>query len=299
VQPVRSTLIRQWLVLPATLASVLCAPSSSYSQVSKPLRDITYATVDGRDLRLDLYLPAGVPNPPLLVWVHGGAWWRGTKEEDVPVRFVTSGFALASVDYRLSGEARFPAQIYDIKAAIRFLRGNAISYGYDVGRIAIGGESAGAHLAALVGTTSGDAELEGRVGTYLNQSSAVRAILDYFGPTNLMTILPQSTPWGLSVRAPALQKLLGAPPDSAPALATLASPVAHVDDRDPPLLIYHGDQDPQVPINQSHELQGAYEEHGLIVFFDVIHGAEHGGDIFYDQQHTERAAQFLMQVLGH
>ncbi|MBI4500775.1 MAG: alpha/beta hydrolase [Gemmatimonadetes bacterium] len=278
------------------LLLVTCIPTLQ-AQSARTIKDITFARVDGRDLKLDLYLPEGIRHPPLLVWVHGGAWWRGSKDEP-PVAFVSSGFALASVEYRLSGEARFPAQIFDIKAAVRFLRAKATTYGYRVDRIAIGGESAGAHLAALVGVSNGEKELEGSVGTNLTESSSVQAILDYYGASNLQTILPQSTPWGLSVRVPALQKLLGAHPDSRPALAKLASPVTHVDDGDPPLLLYHGDQDPQMPINQAHELQGVYEQHHLKVYFDVLHGGVHGDTAFYDQPHTERAARFLREVLG-
>jgi metallo-beta-lactamase class B len=124
-------------------------------------------------------------------------------------------------------------------------------------------------------------------------SSSVQAIVSYYGASNLTTILAQSTPFGVNMRAPALEKLLGAKPDAVPALAKLASPVFHVDANDPPLLLFHGDQDPQMPINQSHELQGAYEAQKLKVAFEVVHGAAHGGPAFYDAKRTEVAAKFL------
>ena len=162
---------------------------------------------------------------------------------------VEKGFAVVSVDDRLSPVAPFPAQIYDCKAAIRFLRAQQNRYRYDAQRIAIAGSSAGGHLVALAGTTNGRNELEGRVGEHLDQSSSVQATIDYYGPANFMTILKQSTPHGLSVRIPALQLLLGSQPEDNPILAKLESPVFHVDANDPPLLILHGDQDPQVPIN--------------------------------------------------
>jgi acetyl esterase/lipase len=153
-------------------------------------------------------------------------------------------------------------------------------------------------LAALVGVTNGSHELEGNVGGYREQSSAVQAIVSYYGASNLETILAQSTPFGLGVREPALRDLLGALPDAATELARLASPVVHVGPGDPPLLLLHGDQDPQMPINQAHELQGAYERHSLDVYFDVVHGAAHGGEGFYAPKHLERALSFLRRTIG-
>jgi len=212
--------------------------------------------------------------------------------------FVENGFAMASLDFRQSGDARFPANVHDIKAAIRFLRARAGEYGYRTERIAIAGASSGGHLAVLVGVSNGSKELEGTVGTHLTQSSDVAAIVDYYGASNLTTILAQSTPFGLNMRRPALELLLGALPDEARRLAELASPVTHVDRSDPPLLIFHGDQDPQMPISQSHELEGAYEKTGLDVYFDVVHGAAHGGDAFFSQDRVTRAVGFLRRTIG-
>ena len=275
------------------LSSVYATTAIAREQVHK---DIEYARVGERPLLVDIYLPRSATHPPLVVWVHGGAWRSGNKE-DPPLEFVRAGFALASVDYRLSEEARFPAQVYDIKAAIRFLRTNSKDFGYSAEQIAIAGNSAGGHLAALVGVTNGIRQLEGTVGDSLDSSSSVQAIIDYYGPTNLETILAQSTPHGLSVREPALQLLLGELPDKMPGLAKLASPVAHVDAKDPPLLIFHGDQDPQVPINQSHELVGKYQEQGLQVKFVVVHGAAHGGQAFFNTSNVTVAVDFLRQHL--
>lgn len=260
--------------------------------------DITYACVDDHDLKLDLYLPAGSAGlnrptkPPLLVWVHGGAWRRGSKDA-VNTAFVAHGYAMASVDFRLSEQARFPAQIHDVKAAIRFLRHEAPSYGYDAARIGILGQSSGGHLAALAGVSNADARLEGNVGDYSDESSDVHAVVSYFGASNLMTILDQSTPHGLSVRVPALDLLLGGQPDDVEDLALLASPVVHVRSGVPPLLLVHGDQDPQMPINQSHELHGAYKAHGLQVHFEVVHGAAHGGEQFADDERNMLVTAFL------
>ena len=255
--------------------------------------DIPFANVNGHELALDLYMPAAVEDPPLLVWVHGGAWRGGSRKSVAALALVQAGYAMASTSYRLSGVAPFPAQSHDIKAAIRFLRAHAADYGYDASRIGILGSSAGAHLAALVGVTNGNAELEGNVGGNLEQSSDVHAIVAYYPATNLVSILDQSTPFGLNLRVPALEALLGGPTEEKADLARLASPVFHVDADDPPLFLLHGDQDPQMPINQSHELHGAYKQHGLAAEFEVVHGSPHGGPAFYDAGRTAMVGSFL------
>lgn len=257
------------------------------------IKNVEYANINNKSLLLDLHFPERVIGSPLIVWVHGGAW-RGGSKDDMPLdRLVKAGYSVASVNYRLSTAAKFPAQIHDIKAAIRFLRQLAPRYQYRNDRMAIAGSSAGGHLAALVGTTNKHKELEGEIGTCLEQSSDVQAIIDLYGPTNLMTILSQSTPHGLSVRKPALDLLLGAQPENVPDLAKLASPVEHADATDPPLLMIHGDQDPQVPIAQSHELAGKYRQLERPYQFEIIKGGEHGGKSFFDEQRQELMKEFL------
>jgi ankyrin repeat protein/acetyl esterase/lipase len=261
------------------------------------IRDIEYGRVGDLALLLDLHLPQKVTDSNLVVWVHGGAWRSGTKE-DMPLSgLVDAGYTVASVEYRLSPVAPFPAQVHDIKAAIRYLRAISSRYGYRSDHIAIAGDSAGGHLAALVGTTNGHQELEGTIGNHRDQSSNVQAIIDYFGPTNLMTIVEQSTPHGIDVRVPALQLLLRGQPEDNPELAKLASPVEHLDTSDPPLLLIHGDQDPQVPINQAHELHGKYKKLGLPVQFEVLYGAVHGGERFYDDAVISTLQTFLEENL--
>jgi acetyl esterase/lipase len=260
-------------------------------------KDVVYATVGGKELGLDIYFPATEDPPPLLIWVHGGAWRSYTKA-NVPMQFVENGIATASLDFRQTNEAPFPANVHDIKAAIRFLRERAAEYGYRADRIAIAGNSSGGHLAALVGVTNGHADLEGSVGGLGGSTSDVQAIVSYYGASNLTTILAQSTPHGLSVRVPALEGLYGRPPEDAAELAELASPVMHVDPSDPPLMLIHGDQDPQMPINQSHELVGAYRRIGLDVTFDVVYGAGHGGPGFFAPEQLARVLEFLDRTVG-
>lgn len=257
-------------------------------------RDVVCAAVGERELLLDVFTPEVPKSDLLLVYVHGGAWRSGSKDNVPVMDLVERGYALASVDYRLSGEARFPANVHDIKAAIRFLRAKQDDFGIQAERIVILGSSAGGHLAALVGLTNNHPELEGEVGEHLYQSSAVQGIVSFYGASNLETILAQSTPHGLKVRVPALELLLGALPGQTQDLARLASPVSHVDGMDPPLLLIHGDLDPQMPVNQSLELQWVYEQAERPVTFINVHGGEHGGPQFYDSAMLDRVEAFLM-----
>ena len=280
------------LLVLAEMASLLTEAQTNNSDV-RVLPDVEYASVDNHRLLLDLYIPKEVEGAPLLVWVHGGAWRGGSKSRMPLKALAEEGWVIASVDYRLTPVARFPAQVHDIKAAVRFLRAKAADYGFDAERIAIAGNSAGGHLAALVGTTNGHKDLEGSVGAHLEESSNVQATISLYGASNLTTILNQSTPYGLGVRIPALQLLLGGQPEDKTEIAHLASPIFHVDPSDPPLLLIHGDQDPQMPISQSHELHGRYKALGLSVQFEVVHEGVHGGADFYDEVRWQIIEEFL------
>lgn len=269
--------------------------------------DVPYAKLGERELHLDLYLPTARAEDrqaevvgdgaPLIVWVHGGAWRAGSKAS-VPVKHLLQhGFAIASVDYRLSGEAKFPAQAFDIKAAIRYLRANADQLGIAPNRFVIAGASAGGHLAALIGTSNHSKPLEGSVGEHLDTSSSVQAIVSFYGAANLETILAQSTPHGLRVRVPALELLLGGQPKQQTALAKLASPVNHVGPEDPALWLIHGDADPQMPFAQSVELMKAYRVQKLPVRLEVVSGGQHGGSEFYATRRLDRLAEQLHEQL--
>ena len=194
---------KDWKELFGCLAVLAACPFPIHAeQRPQLLGDIEYARVGETRLALDLYRPAEKQRGPLIVWVHGGAWRRGRRSYMPLTKLVEQGYAVASVDYRLSPVAPFPAQIHDVKAAIRFLRANETDLRINADRIAVAGSSAGGHLAALVGVTNGHPELEGQVGSDPDQSSDVQAIIDLYGPTNFLTILDQSTPHGLGVRIP-------------------------------------------------------------------------------------------------
>lgn len=288
------SLKEKFFVLPVLF---VCSFFSAQAQTDTATKNIVYAEAGKRKLLVDIYMPPGKTNPYLIVWIHGGAWRSGSKENP-PLGLLSAGYAIASVDFRLSTEAIFPAPVHDIKAAIRFLRGNAKKYGYRSDKIIIWGSSSGGHLAALVGTTNNDKYMEGDGGNYLSESSYVQGIIDFYGPTNFLTILTQSTPHGINVRAPALATLLGKPVEQVTELAKTASPVQHLDANDPPILIVHGDQDIQVPVNQSLELMAAYKKAGLPYQLEIIPGADHGSDVYYRKEFQVVIEKFLSGVLN-
>lgn len=301
--PSPNRLFKLVLIALVSFVPVMLTAQTDYSIESRA--DIVYAEVDGQQLMLDLYTPGGVENPALLLWVHGGAWRSMTRKsrptESIVNAFVPAGYAVASVEFRQSTEAMFPAQIHDIKAAIRFLRARQDQLGVNAEKIVAMGNSSGGHLVAVLAVSNraaGLPELQGSLGSYANESSDVQGVVSYYGGSNLTTILSQSTPHGLSVREPALDLLLGGQPDDKVALAELASPVLHVNDQAVPLLLLHGDQDPQMPINQAHELQGAYESQGRDVELVVIHGAAHGGPLFHDRERNAIVLDFVRRILG-
>ena len=285
------TFRRVFLALLISIATVACTWAQKEPRV---IKDIEFA----QGLGLDLYLPNGETLDGLVVWIHGGAWRAGSKEKVPVLDLVDRGWPIASVDYRLSGEAQFPAQIHDIKGAIRFLRSQESEYGYRAENVFAIGSSAGGHLVALTGVTNGHAALEGSVGSHLKESSDVQGIVSLYGASNLTTILDQSTPHGLSVRVPALELFIGGRPENVTETARLASPVFHVDRDDPPLLMIHGDQDPQMPINQSLELESAYGRVSAPVEFISLNGAKHGGGAFYDAERIGIMHRFLASVVA-
>jgi len=280
-----------------TLSFILCCSFNTVAWADGSVfLDLDYAQAGDQSLKLDLLLPETKP-VGLVIYVHGGGWRSGSKL-DCPIRSLRNhGLAVASVDYRLSGVARFPAAVHDIKAAIRFLRASSEKFGYPSDKIAIAGSSAGGHLAALAGISDGNVSLEGTIGQHSGVSSRVCGIISFFGASNLNSILAQSTEFGLQMRVPALRLLLGGTPEEQPELATLASPVTHVKVGNPPVLLIHGDADPQMPPQQSEELVEVCKKAGVPVTLYILPGSKHGGPEFYDAQRMELVLNFLKHAM--
>ena len=280
---------------PFLVLSIVCCCNWAISQGVTTTQDLIYARSPQGELHLDLYLPQNAKKDFLIIWVHGGAWKSGDKMNP-PKTLVDQGYAMASINYRLSTEAIFPAQIHDIKAAIRYLRANAKSFGLSAKNVILWGSSAGGHLVALAGLSNGDKYLEGVLGNYQSFSSDVQGIIDFYGPTNLESILDQSTPHGLEVRIPALQLLYGADPLTSKDIAKKCSPIQYVDADDPAIFIAHGDQDNQVPINQSIELFGKCKKSDLNVVLEFVYGNGHGGYGFESNEMTQKLTQFILGI---
>jgi acetyl esterase/lipase len=262
-------------------------------------RDIAYVADGHERQKLDLYFPKDRTSAPLpvVIWVHGGGWQNGNRYP-CPALFLTeAGYAVASLGYRLSDEAIFPAQIHDCKAAIRFLRSHAEEYGIDPQQFGVWGSSAGGHLVALLGTSGNAPELEGTPGA-TSTSSEVQAVCDYFGPTNLLKMASQS---GANSRidhdAPGSpeSKLLGGPLQQQVELAGKANPMAYIDGGDPPFLIVHGDEDPLVPNQQSRMLFDALRAAKVSAELVIVPGGQHGP--FREPEQLQRVRTFFDQHL--
>lgn len=253
--------------------------------------DVSYSNMNHARQKLDLYLPAGNGPFPVIVWVHGGGWMSGDKAGCLPYRkgFTDKGYAVVSINYRLSSDALFPAQIVDCKTAIRWLRRNALQYKLDPERIAIWGGSAGGHLASLVGVT--DSEFVSP--EHPNQSSRVQAVIDFFGPADLVSMV--KTPGFESHALPNSpeSRLLGGPVLERMGAAISASPVTYITADDPPFFIAHGTADTTVPVQQSIQLGRTLREKQVPYFLKVIQDAGHGGYEFESEDIVSAIETFL------
>jgi acetyl esterase/lipase len=240
--------------------------------------DVEYARAGEVGLKLDLYLPndASTKHRPCVVWIHGGGWQGGSKStgRQQVGSFAASGdYVAASVEYRFTDVATWPAQIHDCKAAIRFLRSNASKYGIDPDRIGVWGGSAGGHLVSLLGTSGDVAELEGDLGV-TGVSSRVQCVVDYCGPADFMAFA-KNAPKDFHQSGPVF-KLFGGPIREHQAAAISASPITYVSKDDPPFLIVHGTKDELVPINQAELFYEAQVKAGMDSTRITIEGGGHG-----------------------
>jgi acetyl esterase/lipase len=239
-------------------------------------RDLGYARAGTKSLLLDLYLPEHATRAlPVIVWVHGGAFRMGSKEDCPATWMVARGYAVASINYRLSQEALFPAQIQDCKAAIRWLRANAGHYGLDAQCIGAWGSSAGGHLVAMLGTAGHVREWES-VGGHQEFPSRVQAVCDFFGPTDFMQMDRAGSTMNHDAPDSPESQLVGGPIQEHPERVARANPITYITHDGPPFLILHGTKDPLVPFNQSELLYAALQQAGVEVTFHPVENAGHG-----------------------
>ena len=253
-------------------------PASEIPPGVKIIRDVEYAKVGGLALQLDLYIHADTRTPaPVVLYFHGGGWRNGNKSNCLAgIPLAVKGYVVASVNYRLSQQAIFPAAIEDCKGAVRFLRANAAKYGVDPAHVAVMGDSAGGHLAALLGTSGGSKELEGATGGNLEQSSRVQAVVDYYGPIDFIAILSQKSDIKRGEPGAPEVQLLGGRTLERKDLAIQASPLTYVTKDDPPFLIVHGEKDPRVPREQPQALLEALQAAGVEARLHLVKNAKHG-----------------------
>lgn len=309
---------------------LLIHAGEAHTQVLPSDPDLVYATVGGQPLRLNLYRanPAPAQPAPLVLWVHGGGWQSGTRAQlpSFAVPLLQAGVSLATLDYRLTSQAgqfgtepvTFPAQIHDVKGAIRWLRANAAIFHLDPDRIGVWGSSAGGHLSALIGTSGDEPAIEGVVGGNLGTSSRVQVAVDYFGPTDILNMVPDvTTPPGTSSNhdlpdSPE-SRLIGfdqpgqgigvlranqdnpaAPFPLFMAVIDAANPILWLDAADPPIFIEHGTADRVVPLRQSTRLRDAAQAAGLeFAYFEAI-GVGHNAP---DESINAQARAFLVRHL--
>jgi acetyl esterase/lipase len=241
----------------------------TFSQV---LQDVTYCTDDGADLKMDVYFPWKPAGPsPVILFVHGGGWVAGTKTGTPGMSYFLDlarrGYTTFSIDYRLAPTSTFPAQIIDVKCAVRSIRAHATDYNIDPKRIGAWGASAGGHLVALLGTSDQSAGWD--VGQYLDQSSRVNVVVDMYGIHDLTTEYVVGNARGLD------RMVFGASSPTDPLLVK-ASPVTYITPDDPPFLIMAGDMDPVVPYTQSVILQDRLVAAGVSSSLVIVHNAGHG-----------------------
>ena len=266
--------LRGWLLLsvfsPALINSCF-AQTSAAPEGIVVLHDVVIGQGGGRDLHAEVAYPRNATGPlPAVIYIHGGGWIGGSHRQSPILRLAQEGYFAASIEYRLSSEAKWPAQIQDCKLGVRWLRANAAQYHVDPHRIGAWGASAGGHLVVCLGTMADVKEYEGD-GGYPGVSSAVQAVVDFFGPTDFIT--PQ-------IYTPNAQQLteglFGVPRDQNPALWKSGSPVFYVKAGDPPMLLVHGDSDGLVPVAQSKVLDQALTRAGVPHQLMIIKNAGHG-----------------------
>jgi len=270
-------------------------------------RDVAYAT-QSQAQKLDIFLPATGDGPfPVIVSIHGGAFKMGDKadgQETAAKEGLNYGYAVVSINYRLSGEAIWPAQIYDVKAAIRWIRANASQHALNANKIAVWGGSAGGHLSAMSGTSGGVSSLEDMNMGNSGQSSRVQAVVDWFGPINFLTMDAQFAASGVNGEvhntptSPESQ-VMGQLITEIPAKVQEANPETYITSDDPPFFIQHGTADTNIPTQQSIDFAAKLQPvlGSSKVTFEALEGARHGDPMFATASNTAKVFAFLDKYL--
>ncbi len=288
-------------VLVAACAALIAA--AAQTPAPRALRDLEYARPASGRLLLDLYLPESGGPYPLIVWVHGGAFRAGNKAGIwyKPILNQTQrGYAVASIDYRLSGIATFPALVHDAKAAVRWLRANAAKYNLKADRIVVAGESAGGYQAVMLGTSGGVTELEGALGNS-KESSRVQGVIDFFGPTDFLAMDDGAS----ACKTPMVHRAAGSPESlllgcnlaDCPERVKAANPITYVSRDDPPFLILHGTADCLVPHSQSQRLYDALHAAGVKADLHLLPEVGHADQRFMTAETEKLVSDFVDSVL--
>jgi len=265
---------------------------------TKLIRNIPYV-VNGHKLQnFDLYIPKNATKPmPVLLWIHGGAWEGGLKKWIDPAYLINSGYAIASIDYRFSNTAIFPAQIQDCNEAIYFIWKNAAKYNIDRTKLIIGGGSAGGHLASLIGLSTNNNVAYFYNGISKSKDIKFKAILDFYGPADLNVVHGKATSMDYDSENSALTRFLGSATLDRPDVAKKASPVTYIDKGDPPILILHGDADDIVPFWESRQFHSWLTLAGVKSQLIKLDGAGHGGPAFASEETQRKVKDFLTTAL--
>lgn len=266
-------------------------------------KDLNYAG-DGKIYHtLDIYSPTSSNNKsPLILTIYGSAWKSNRSKASKYIKkslikpLIDAGFAVASINHRSSTDALFPAQIHDVKAAIRFLRGNASEYKIDPSFVGVTGSSSGGHLAAMAGTTSHNKLMEGNIGSFLNYDSHVNAVVDWFGPTDFLLMdICGSKMVHDAVNSPE-SKLIGGAIQENKEKASAANPINYISSKTPPFLIIHGMVDLTVPYCQSKILKMALERANIESELISVRDGGHGKNVFIDKYKVEMVNFFLKNL---
>lgn len=268
------------------------------------MQTVTYKQRQGHALDMDIYLPTKQQSEPypVLIWIHGGAWFRGSKERTIPQngnlvsKLTEEGYAVVALNYSLSGQAQFPAPIQDINDAINFLYDNGEQFNIEASRVGMMGRSAGGHLAALISASNNDKDTK-----FYDKGNApkykVAVVVDFFGVSNLEALTGNSGKVDHDAPDAAEAKLLGDSPRNRPDLARWASPTTYIDNDSPPFILFHGDNDQIVPASQSELLKAELDRHGVTNELFIQEGATHGDPIFDTDQYVDEVVAFIKQYM--